>query len=77
MHANVMPKRGIADPQGTTIRQALPALGYDGVIEVRVGKHIELTIDALDEREARTQATEICERLLANTVIEDYEVTVS
>jgi phosphoribosylformylglycinamidine synthase PurS subunit len=72
-----MPKQGIADPQGTTIRQALPALGYDGVIDVRVGKHIELTIDALDEREARTQATEICERLLANTVIEDYEVSVS
>jgi phosphoribosylformylglycinamidine synthase len=71
-----MLKPGIADPQGQTIERALPALGYDGVSEVRVGKQIHLDVEAGDPDEARTQVLDMCERLLANPVIESYEVTI-
>jgi phosphoribosylformylglycinamidine synthase len=73
---SVMLKAGIADPQGQTIERALPALGYEGVSRVRVGKVIELIIDATDEASARQRVAEMCERLLANPVIESYDVTV-
>ena len=73
---NVMLKEGIADPQGQTIERALPALGYDGVSSVRVGKVIELTVDTTDEESARQKVNEMCERLLANPVIESYDVIV-
>ena len=74
---DVMLKEGISDPQGATIERALPALGYTGVSDVRVGKRIRLEIDAPDEAQARAKIEEMCERLLANPVIESYEVTVS
>ncbi|MFN2388596.1 MAG: phosphoribosylformylglycinamidine synthase subunit PurS [Actinomycetota bacterium] len=67
-------KPGIADPQGQTIERALPALGYSGVSDVKVGKLIELEVDARDADEARARVAEMCERLLANPVIESYEV---
>ncbi len=67
-------KEGIADPQGQTIERALPALGYSGVRDVRVGKLIELEVDAADAADARGRVTEMCERLLANPVIESFEV---
>ena len=66
---------GIADPQGATIQRALPALGFDGVEQVRVGKAIRFTVEASDEAAARRQVDELCERLLANPVIEDTAVT--
>ncbi len=69
-------KEGIADPQGQTIQRALPALGFEGVNDVRVGKHIELTVEAADAQEAETRVTQMCEQLLANPVIETYQVTV-
>ena len=65
---------GIADPQGATVERALPALGYENVSRVRVGKSIRLVIDAADEAAARAQADEMCHRLLANPVIEAYAV---
>jgi len=65
---------GIADPQGATIERSLPALGYDNVSQVRVGKSIRLVIAAPDDRAARTQVDEMCHRLLANPVIEAYEI---
>jgi phosphoribosylformylglycinamidine synthase subunit PurS len=71
---DVMLKEGIADPQGQTIERALPALGMSGVSGVRVGKSIEMAIEASDRSEARSRITEMCERLLANPVIETYEV---
>jgi phosphoribosylformylglycinamidine synthase PurS subunit len=74
---NVLLKPGISDPQGQTIERALPALGYEGVEGVRVGKHIELSVEAPSEDDARARIEEMCERLLANPVIESYEVTVS
>ena len=74
---SIVLKPGIADPQGQTIERALPARGYDGVKNVRVGKLIELEVEADDPDEARTSVLEMCERLLANPVIEAYEVDVS
>ena len=65
---------GIADPQGATVERSLPALGYDNVSQVRVGKSIRLVIEAPDEQAARTQVDEICHRLLANPVIEAYAI---
>ena len=73
----VMLKDGIADPQGQTIERALPALGYQGVNEVRVGKVITLQVEATDQDNARARVEQMCEQLLANTVIESFEVTVS
>jgi phosphoribosylformylglycinamidine synthase len=65
-------KRGILDPQGKAIEHALETLGYDAVTNVRVGKHIELDLDesAVDDVESQVKA--MCEKLLANTIIEEY-----
>jgi phosphoribosylformylglycinamidine synthase len=59
-----------------TIERALPVLGYDGVSQVRVGKQIQLDVDASDPDDARSRVLEMCERLLANPVIESYEVEI-
>jgi phosphoribosylformylglycinamidine synthase len=71
---NVMPKDGISDPPGRTIEQALPALGFEGVSDVRMGKTITLRVDASSPDHALARVEEMCERLLANTVIERYDV---
>ena len=68
---------GIADPAGATVERALPALGYTNVTQVHIGKVIRLVVDAANAGAARSQVEEMCERLLANPVIESYEVTVS
>ena len=73
----VMLKDGISDPQGQTIERALPALGYTDVGEVRVGKRIELKLDAENADDARAKVEDLCDRLLANTVIESFEVEIS
>jgi phosphoribosylformylglycinamidine synthase PurS subunit len=64
----IRPKKGILDPQGQAVERALPALGFDGVSNVRVGRLIELDVDDA------SQVPQMCERLLANPLIEDYEV---
>ena len=64
----IRPKEGILDPQGQTVERALPALGFDGVSEVRIGRLVEL--DATDP----SQVDSMCEQLLANPLIEDYEI---
>jgi phosphoribosylformylglycinamidine synthase PurS subunit len=66
---------GIADPQGATIERALPALGFEGVAGVGVGKSIRFTVEAADEAAARTVVDDLCHRFLTNPVIEDSEVT--
>ena len=68
---------GIADPAGATVERALPALGYTNVSQVHIGKVIRLVVDAADAGSARVEVEEMCERLLANPVIESYEVKVS
>jgi phosphoribosylformylglycinamidine synthase PurS subunit len=65
---------GILDPQGANVERALPALGYDNVSEVRVGKSIRLVLDAPDAAAAEVQVEEMCRRLLANPVIEHYAI---
>ena len=67
---------GILDPQGGVIERALPALGYGNVSHVRVGKSIRLVVDAADEASARAEVEEMCRRLLANPVIEDYTIEI-
>ena len=67
-------KNGVLDPQGKAIEHALDGLGFDGVGEVRQGKVIELDLEASDQDSARKQVTDMCEKLLANTVIEDYSI---
>ena len=62
----IRPKEGILDPQGQTVERALPALGFEGVSDVRVGRMVELSVE--DE----SRLPEICERLLTNPLIEDY-----
>lgn len=71
---DVTRRPGILDPQGATIERALPALGWDNVSAVEVGKSIHLSIDAADEATARAQIDEMCGRLLTNPVLEDYTV---
>ena len=73
---DVMPKQGISDPQGQTIERALPALGLEGISSVRLGKSISFQIDASNEDEARRRAGEVCDRLLANPVLESFNLVV-
>jgi len=70
MEAKVLirPKQGILDPQGKAIERALPALGFAGISEVRVGRLVELEVEDPD------RLAELCEKLLANPLIEDYEI---
>ncbi len=65
---------GVLDPQGATVERALPALGYSGVSDVRIGKCIRLIVEAPDREAARRQVESMCERLLANPVIEAYDL---
>ncbi len=67
----VMLKQGVLDPQGEAVKSALGALGFDGVAGVRQGKVIELD---LDDGATEAQVTDMCEKLLANTVIESYRI---
>jgi phosphoribosylformylglycinamidine synthase subunit PurS len=67
-------KEGLADPQGKTIHDALPTLGWDNVSEVRAGKRFELVVEADDEDAARAQVEEMARRFLSNPVIEDFRV---
>ena len=63
---------GILDPQGTTIQRALEGLGFPEVSDLRVGKVLEMTLDETDAARARERLDEMCRKLLANPVIEDY-----
>jgi phosphoribosylformylglycinamidine synthase len=66
----IRPKEGILDPQGQTVERALPALGFDGASHVRIGRLVELEVDD------PSQVPAMCEKLLANPLIEDYEVQI-
>jgi phosphoribosylformylglycinamidine synthase len=79
MHArvHVTLRPGVLDPQGEAIRHALSAMGFDGVEGVRQGKVIDLELAGTDPEAGRARVTEMCERLLANTVIEDYRIEIS
>jgi phosphoribosylformylglycinamidine synthase subunit PurS len=67
-------KKGILDPQGKAIAGALGSLGFTGVENVRQGKYIELEMTETDVEKVRSQITSMCEKLLANTIIENYDI---
>lgn len=74
---HVMLKDGVLDPQGEAVRHALGTLGFKGVNGVRQGKVIELDLAATDRAAAETEVKAMCEKLLANTVIEKYSVEIA
>jgi phosphoribosylformylglycinamidine synthase len=67
-------KEGLLDPQGKAVMDALPTLGWSNVSDVRVGKHIELTVQADGEAEARSLVEDMAQRFLSNPVIEDFRI---
>ncbi len=69
-------KNGVLDPQGKAVQHALAGLGFAGVEDVRQGKFIELELSETDPAKAEAQAEEMCKKLLANTVIENYAVEI-
>lgn len=73
---HVMLKTGVLDPQGEAVRHALGALGFEGVEAVRQGKVIELDLAETDRTRAEEALRAMCEKLLANTVIERYDITI-
>ena len=68
-------REGVADPEGATIERSLPALGFDGVSGVRVGKCFRFVIESDDEAAVQAEVDDMCKRFLANPVIEDSTVT--
>ena len=67
-------KPGVLDPQGQAANKTLHRLGYDNVAGVRIGKYVEVELDASDSAAAQAQLKEMCDKLLANTVIENYRI---
>jgi phosphoribosylformylglycinamidine synthase PurS subunit len=74
---NVGLKQGVLDDQGKATHHALDTLGFKEIVKnVRIGKQITIELNSTNEEEARVEVTKMCEKLLANTVIEDYEVVI-
>ena len=71
---HITPRRGILDPQGRTVADALHSLGFSAVRDVHVGRYIVVELDAADTAAAEQSTREMCERLLANPVTEDFEL---
>ncbi|RCK51746.1 phosphoribosylformylglycinamidine synthase [Thalassospira profundimaris] len=69
-------KNGVLDPQGKAVHHALQGLGFAGVEDVRQGKFIEIELEGTDVEKARSDVKEMCEKLLANTVIENYDIDI-
>ncbi len=67
-------KNGVLDPQGKAIQQTLNGMGFNDVKDVRQGKYFDIEIDEVDETKAKNKADEMCKKLLANLVIEDYKI---
>lgn len=71
---HITPRRGILDPQGRTVADALHTLGFGAVRDVHVGRHLVVELEAKDRTAAEQSTREMCERLLANPVTEDFEI---
>ena len=76
VHVRVMPRAGLLDPQGQAVEHALGALGFGDAAAVRVGRAIELDVAAPSRQEAESRARQMCDKLLANPVIESYRFEV-
>jgi len=77
VQVEVMLREGISDPQGATIERALPALGFGGVSDIAVGKNLRFQLEADSEDAARTQVQDMCDRFLANPVIEASHISLT
>lgn len=73
----VMLKKGIFDPQGQAVKNGLESVGFEGLGGVRVGKIIEIDLDTTDEQTADKQVAEMCDRMLANPIVESFSYTIS
>jgi phosphoribosylformylglycinamidine synthase len=71
---HVIPRRGLLDPQGKAVCDALHTLGFSAVSDVHVGRHLVIETDAIDAAAAETSVRKMCQRLLANPVTEDFEI---
>lgn len=71
----IVPRRGLLDPQGKAVSDALHSLGFETVSDVRVGRHLVLDTDAENPDDARASVTRMCEQLLANPVTEDFVIS--
>lgn len=76
-HINVMPLKELLDPQGKAVNSSLHNLGLTGVNDVRIGKHITLSIEANSKEDAEKMTTEACKKLLANPVMEAFDFTIA
>ncbi len=76
VQVEVMPKKGILDPEGSTIQDALLSLGYRGVWDMHIGKKMDFLLEGFSKEEAKRQVEEMCKKLLANPVIEDYSFSI-
>ena len=76
VRVTVLVKKGVLDPQGKTILGSLHQLGYKEVTDVKAGKILELTLPKMGKAQLEKKVKEMCDRLLANTIIEDYEIEV-
>ncbi len=76
VHVRVMPRTGLLDPQGQAVEHALQTLGFQEAANVRIGRAIELDVHAGSEDEAKARAEQMCDKLLANPVTEDYVLEV-
>jgi phosphoribosylformylglycinamidine synthase len=72
----IVPRKGILDPQGKAVADALHALGFNGVSDARIGRHVVLDVAAPNAQAASAAVREMCDRLLANPVTEDFEIAV-
>ena len=73
----ILPKKGLLDPQGKAVTQSMPRIGLNQVKEVRVGRFITMEIEANDKAQAETDANTACKNLLANLIMEDYNIRIT
>lgn len=76
-HINIMPLKELLDPQGKAVNNSLHNLGLSRIQNVRVGKHITLAVEAADKAEAEALVTDACKKLLANQVMESFDITIT
>ncbi|NNE27979.1 MAG: phosphoribosylformylglycinamidine synthase subunit PurS [Saprospiraceae bacterium] len=76
-HINIMPHKELLDPQGKTVAKSLEKINVSGVEDVRIGKHIHITLEADSKESAETKVDNACKKLLANVIMEKYDFTLS
>lgn len=76
VHVRIIPRPGLLDPQGQAVEHALGSLGFTGISSVRVGKAIEVLVEATSPQDAEALVGRMCDKLLANPVTEDFEIEV-